>query len=268
MKWLCVIGYLFLTYSATASVDTIQVYSNSMHKPIKVVVVKPLSYNPTQPLPVVYLLHGHGGNYGQWLRDAPILNERATEMNALLVMPDGGYNSWYFDSPIDPAVRYETFISKELVTYIDSAFATKKNKNSRAITGLSMGGHGALYLAIRHKDIFGTAGSICGGVDIRPFPENWEIASNLGVYKDAPNNWEKNTVINLVETLVTEDLQLIIDCGYDDFFLPVNRSLHQKLLRLKIAHSYTERPGNHSRAYWSNSIEYQLLYFKNWFAQN
>ncbi len=270
MKKIYTIVYMFFVYftSSAASVDTIQVYSSSMHKQVKVVVVKPSTYHSESSLPVIFLLHGYGGNYSQWLIDAPILTQRATDMNVLLVLPDGGYNSWYFDSPINPAVRYETFITKELVPFIDSAFSTKKKKSGRAITGLSMGGHGAMYLAIKHKDIFGAAGSICGGVDIRPFPNNWDISSNLGTLHGEPANWEKNTVINLIETIQPDDLQLIFDCGNDDFFLSVNRALHKKMLQLKIPHSYTERPGIHGNVYWSNSVEYQLLFFKNWFAEN
>lgn len=76
-------------------------------------------------------------------------------------------NSWYFDSPVDTAYRYETHISKEVVGFIDGHYRTRANKKYRAITGLSMGGHGALFIALRHSDIFGAAGSISGGVDLK-----------------------------------------------------------------------------------------------------
>ena len=74
--------------------------------------------------------------------------------------------SWYWNSPVDPKSQYETFISDELIKAIDSKYKTIKNRTGRAITGLSMGGHGALYLAIKHQDVFGAAGSMSGGVDI------------------------------------------------------------------------------------------------------
>ena len=102
----------------------------------------------------------------------------------IIVCPDGGFGSWYWDSPVDAGSQYETYVSNELVTWIDSKYKTIKTRKGRAITGLSMGGQGALYLAFRHQDIFGAAGSMSGGVDIRPFPEtgiwqnDWVIIVN------------------------------------------------------------------------------------------
>ncbi|HEU4574877.1 MAG TPA: esterase family protein, partial [Chitinophagaceae bacterium] len=78
-------------------------------------------------------------------------------------------------------------------------------------------------------------------------------------------NWEDNTVINVADNLHPGDLKIIVDCGVDDFFLQVNRALHQKLLAMKIDHDYTERPGAHNAAYWKNSINYQLLFFDDYF---
>ena len=63
------------------------------------------------------------------------------------------------------------FISSELVKYIDEHYKTIADRKGRAITGLSMGGHGAMWNAIRHKDMFGASGSTSGGMDIRPFPK-------------------------------------------------------------------------------------------------
>ena len=252
------------TASFAAQTDTILVHSTSMNKDIKCVVIQPT--HPTQPrLPVIYLLHGHGGNYAQWPATAPQLKQEADEMGILFICPDGGVDSWYFDSPIDPSVRYETFMIKELIPYIDTHYSTIPDRAHRAITGLSMGGHGALYLAIRHKDLFGAAGATSGGVDFRPFPNNWGIKKDLGTISDHKENWDNNTVINVMDSLRNGELHIIFDCGSSDFFLAVNRSLHQKLLDNKIDHDYIERPGSHNGAYWRNSIDYQLLFFWKFF---
>ena len=80
-----------------------------------------------------------------------------------------------------------------------------------------MGGHGALYLAIKHQDVFGAAGVMSGGVDIRPFPDNWDMAKRLGAYSEQPERWEKNTVINMLYLLRPGSLSLIIDCGQKIF---------------------------------------------------
>lgn len=268
MKYLLTILIVLLAVTAHASVDTISVFSKAMNKTIKVVIVKPNELSENKKIPTVYLLHGHGANYKQWIAEAPQIEKTSNAMKALLILPDGGYSSWYLDSEIDSSFKYETFIINELIPYIDANYPTINNRNARAITGLSMGGHGALYLSIKHKNLFGAAGSVCGGVDIRPFPKNWDITKILGTIEANPSNWEKNSVINVSDSLENGDLQLIIDCGLDDFFLNVNRSLHKKLLDKKIAHTYTERPGKHNTAYWRNSIDYQLLFFKNYFDEN
>jgi S-formylglutathione hydrolase FrmB len=131
-----------------------------------------------------------------------------------------------------------------------------------------MGGHGGLYLAIRNQTVFGAAGSICGGVDFRPFPNNWEIKKALGEYANNQSVWDAHTVMEMVNGLKNNSLKLIFDCGVDDFFYPVNKALHEKLLKLKIDHDYIERPGAHNTAYWSNSIDFQLLLFKKYFDAN
>ena len=259
------LGLLAMQMQASQA-DTINVFSPSMHKEIRCVVIKPGNYSTgAKSYPVVYLLHGYGGSYSQWPKLAPQLINKADELQLILVCPDGGVGSWYLDSPVDSSFRYETFVSKELMTYVDSHFHTQPDRKHRAVTGLSMGGHGGLYLAIRHPDLYGAAGSTSGGVDIRPFPKNWDLAKRLGDTLCCKQNWESNTVINLADSLHRGELKLIIDCGTGDFFLQVNRNLHQKLLQMNIEHDYIERPGAHNNDYWKNSIDYQLLFFKKYF---
>jgi len=187
--------------------------------------------------------------------------------NMIIVCPDGDNSSWYFDSPIDSNFRYETYISSELVMWIDENFNTIKSPAGRAITGLSMGGHGALYLAFKHQDVFGAAGSMSGGVDLRPFSENWDISKRLGKYSEYPERWDKHSVINLTNLLTTGSMELIIDCGIDDFFYSVNEAFHKKLLYMNIPHDYIVRPGGHSWAYWSNALQYQMIFMNSFFAK-
>ena len=260
---------LFIITSHAASVDTILIYSNSMHKNVKCVVIKPAAYeDEKQRFPVLYLLHGWSGDYSNWILKVPALLHEVDENGCMVVCPDGAYYSWYFDSPVDTNIRYETNVALEVPAYVDAHYRTIADRKARAITGLSMGGHGALYLAIRHEDVFGAAGSMSGGVDFRPFPNNWDIKKVLGDYSSHADNWNKNVVVDLVDSLRNGDLKMIIDCGVGDFFLQVNRDLHQKLLAAKIDHDYIERPGEHNWDYWSNSIKYQLLFFHDYFLEH
>lgn len=257
--------FLFSSFLFAAKVDTALTYSVSMKKNIKAVVITPDNYSTKTAYNVVYLLHGYSGNYADWVTKVPAIKSLSDEYNLLIVCPDGNYGSWYFDSPIDSSWRYETYVSKELVKYIDEHYSTNRSRTGRAITGLSMGGHGAFYLAFRHQDIFGAAGSMSGGVDIRPFPLNWDLSKRLGSFKDHPENWEKNTDINLVYLLTPGSLAITFDCGTEDFFYGVNKALHEKLLERYILHDFTVRPGAHTWQYWSNSIQYQMLFFNNYF---
>ncbi len=254
------ITLLFFCYGVqAASVDTVETFSPSMNKKIKAVIITPDTYKGKSKFPVVYLLHGHGGNYASWIKLAPALKELSDLHQTMIVCPDGNVSSWYFDSPLLPEWKYETYVSKELVNWIDSKYKTIKSKEGRGITGLSMGGHGALYLAIRHQDIFSVAGSMSGGVDFRPFPKNWKIAEKLGDFETHKQNWEQHTVINMVSQ-INPDLKLIIDCGTEDFFYAVNEALHSVLLANKIQHDYISRPGKHNGEYWKDAIHYQMLF--------
>lgn len=253
--------------AAGATVDTVTTYSTAMKKNIRAVVVKPDNYSKLKELPVVYLLHGYSDNYAAWINKAPVIARYADQYNVIIVCPDGNFSSWYFDSPIDSTLRYETYVSKELVQWVDEHFKTIKNRTGRAITGLSMGGHGALYLAFKHQDVYGAAGSMSGGVDIRPFPLNWDISKRLGKYAEAPERWDANTVINLTHLLTAGSLAILIDCGTGDFFYKVNLNLHDKLAYNNIPHDFISRPGKHDWEYWNNAIGYQLLFMSNYFTQ-
>jgi len=265
---ICIFILVLIRMQAIAgSVDTILIQSNYLKKATKFVVIQPSQLNSQERYPVVYLLNGYGGDYGQWPITTPQLKKTADDLKIIFVCPDGGIGSWYFDSPIDSSIRYESYITKELVPYIDANFSTKADPKSRAITGLSMGGHGALYLAIRHSDLFGAAGSTSGGVDFRPFPNRWDIKKALGEYESNKERWYEYTVMRQVELLKNKQLAIIIDCGIDDFFMPMNLALHEKLLQLKIDHDYIERPGEHNHIYWGSSIDFQILFFHHFFQK-
>ncbi len=258
---------LFLTFiSFAATVDTVMTFSPSMKKNIKAVVIKPDGYNTGKHFPVVYLLHGYGGNWADWITKAPSIKTYVDQYNLIIVCPDGNVGSWYMDSPVDSNWKYETYVSKELVSWVDIHYSTIANRKGRAITGLSMGGHGGLYLGFKHQDVYGVAGSMSGGVDLTPFPNNWDLSKRLGTYADYPGRWENNSVLNLTHLLTPNSLAIIFDCGTDDFFYKVNVKLHEKLLYSNIPHDFIVRPGAHNWDYWNNSIAYQLLFMNNYFT--
>ena len=248
-----------------ARVDTVSVFSPSMHKQIMAVVVLPAAYKTSQDsFPVVYLLHGYSGKYSDWPNKID-LKPLAERYGFILICPDGGYNSWYLDSPIDSGSQYETHIIKELIPFIKNHYRTAVSQC--AITGLSMGGQGALYLALRHPGLFSAAGSLSGGVDLTYSTKRWEIADKIGSYEKYSQRWRDLSVISMISLFRKAELPLFIDCGVKDIFIGINRRLHKKLLDAGVDHEYIERPGGHSWSYWTNALEYHLLFFKKQFIR-
>lgn len=250
-------------------VDTVAVTSNKMGREIKNVVIVPADYNDPEmqeeQYAVLYLLHGYSGTFDNWIKKKPELQDLASEHSVIIVCPDG-QDSWYVDSPIDPNMQFETYITQELVSFIDNHYRTIADSKFRAITGLSMGGHGAMSLALKHPDIFWQCGSMSGGLDICPFPLKWKIKERLGKYEDNADSWKKHSVQGIAEQISSTDQRIIFDCGVDDFMYEVNEALHALLEEKKIAHDYISRPGNHSWKYWCNSIDYQMMFFSKGFA--
>lgn len=271
LLFLCRLFFLLafcLTVKA-GTVDTVSIFSASMNKNISCVVIRPDEYaSPKKRFPVVYLLHGYDGWYSNWILREPKLKSYVDSFHLMIVCPDGAKASWYFDSPVDPAYRYETHLVKEVVGYIDKHYKTLADKRHRAITGLSMGGHGALFLALRHPDVFGAAGSMSGALDLNDIRRQFEVSSRIGDTVNHAANWHDLSIYYLVETKRATPVKLIIDCGYNDIFISANRRVHQKLLQLKIKHEYTERPGVHGWDYWRGSLPVHLLFFRRFFQKS
>jgi putative tributyrin esterase len=261
--------------SSAATVDSLEIPSAAMHKTYKAAVVLPASYARNKTAyPVLYLLHGGSGHFGDWLSLTPdknLVKNLADQYNLIIVMPEGETFGWYMDSPYNPANQFETHIIKEVIPKIDNSYRTVKSNKGRVITGLSMGGHGAMYLSTRHPDLFCAAGTMSGAMDMNytKFRVNEDFAKSL---KDRfqkllgttdPSNplFFNNSIVNMSEIIQKNGLAITIDCGVEDFLIESNRELHRRLVYNNTPHDYTERPGGHTWAYWQNSLPYHLLFF-------
>lgn len=273
MKYfLSIIIALFLRITLHAAiVDTVSIPSAAMKKDFKCIVIKPDSYETDggkmKAFPVVYLLHGYDGWYSNYITRLPEMVNYADKYQFIIVCPEGK-NSWYIDSPVDPSIKFETYVGVEIPAWIDANYNTIKDRSGRAITGLSMGGHGSLYIGFRHADTFGACGSMSGGMDLRPSSRKWQLMKLLGDTISKAENWKKYSVINVIEQAPKDSLAIIIDCGTGDFFFDVNKALHQKMEKLMIQHDYIVRPGKHDWTYWKNAIQYHFLFFSNYFRES
>ena len=257
--------------------DTIQISSTKTGITYKAVVVTPQTYESgDQRYPTLYLLHGGVGQFSDWTKQISnknLIQELADQYGFIVVMPEGEKFSYYLDSPVDAKSQFESYISMDVVGHIDSHFRTIAKKEGRAITGLSMGGFGALYISANHPDLFFAAGSMSGAIN--PDMKRWILpqeamqnienafAGILGSKKEFPDRYHEVSIINKMNVYKEHDIRLIIDCGVDDFLIEPNRELHRRLVFEGISHDYTERDGGHSWAYWENALPYHMLFFAN-----
>ena len=273
---------LFYVKNFSATVDTIAVHSKVMDKNYKAVIVFPASYaSNTKAYPVLYLLHGGYGHFDDWIkktRDTTLVQGLADQYNMVVVMPEGEVFSYYLNSPVNKESQFETYITKEVVEKIDNTYRTIKDKKGRAITGLSMGGYGALYLSARHPGLFCAAGSMSGALN--PDLQAWKLppdnAKNitkefekiLGPIETNQQAYADASVINMADKIKAADLKLIFDDGTEDFLIEANRELHRRLVFNGTPHDYSERPGSHTWEYWQNSLPYHALFFSKVFKEN
>lgn len=271
---LAILFLLQASVSFASTVDSIDVPSAAMNKTYKAAVVLPASYAKSKAAyPVLYLLHSGGGHFRDWLTSTPdkmLVKNLADQYNLIVVMPEGETFSWYIDSPLDKSSQFETYLTKEVIDKIDNTYRTVRNSKGRVITGLSMGGHGALFLSTRHPDLYCAAGSMSGAVDMEW--SNWKIPAEFAsrvkqgfqrLIGDTTNAalYSGYSAVNMADKIKANGLKLIVDCGVDDFLIEANRELHRRLVYNHTPHDYTERPGGHTWEYWQNSLPYHVMFF-------
>jgi S-formylglutathione hydrolase FrmB len=137
--------------------------SAALNRDMQYRVVLPASVPPGHKLPVVYLLHGGGGGFRDWTNDSDV--SQFAESGLVLVMPEGAAS--YYTNAVDPPQdRYEDYIVNDLISEVESKFPAAVGHSNRAIIGVSMGGFGAVNLALRHPDLFVFAGGISPAIDV------------------------------------------------------------------------------------------------------
>jgi len=257
---------LLLGRAGAASVDSLWVPGASEGEATFVLVIVPDREEPPEEgWPVVYLLHGYGADPRAMLEVAD-LPAAADRYGMAIVCPDGRPDSWYFDSPLDSTVRVETVLMHGVVPQVEARYGFRHDRSGRAIVGVSMGGHGALYLAVRHPERFGAAASISGVLDLTETTQPEALARRLGSFERYTGRWRGMSVLALADSVDPGDVRISIDCGLQDPFLAGNRRVHQKLLLRGVSHVYTERPGGHDRQTFAHALRQQLLFCGEFFG--
>ena len=255
--------------TATTSVETVQFKSKLIGATLPYSVVLPSTYkiagHGSLRYPVLYLLHGLAGHYDNWLSKTK-LKEYAAQYQMIIVTPEGN-DGWYTDSATVPTDKYESYIIEELIPDVESRYRTIREREGRAIAGLSMGGYGALKFGVKYPEKFIFAASISGALDpaVRSDtnPRNiWSfLRPSVMQTFGAPDNPVRaaNDLHKLVRDLPSERIAslpfLYLDCGTEDSFITTNREMATIFLERKIRHEFRELPGTHSWAYWDSQVQ-------------
>jgi putative tributyrin esterase len=273
-------------------VETYSFYSPAVQIHLKCTVVLPANYYHHKGYyPVVYLLHGHTGNYKSWITYAQLPISLATKYNVIIVLPDGG-NSWYVNwsgQTDGKPHRWEDLIVNDLIPGIDKYYRTIKSRKGRAIGGLSMGGFGALSVGLKNFRLFGfvfsSAGAInfCRNVKAQMLkdtldwnsPQLWSDDSkvvDIPGFSNAKERTPQGKIFNspreadiydpyvLLSHTDSHSLPYIhIDCGNADDFIYDARSFIDSLDRKTKAYSFAVLPGIHEVPYWQLAIEHTFM---------
>jgi len=246
---------------AIARVDSF--YMPSLGKTKKVSILLPAQYNPRMRYPVLYLLHGYTGSNQDWPSRTKI-RDYVRDIPLIVVMPDAE-NSWYVNSATEPNDRFEDYLVKDIPQYMNKMYSIDTAR--QGITGLSMGGYGAVMLALKHPAQYRFVGSLSGAItfprglnDTTRAAERALFPSLKKAFGEKPNNGRLAGDVFLLYRQTAKDslpyVYLVIGTqdGYRSF-LPAHRAFTDLLRSYGAAYEYHETPGGHNWQYWDREIQ-------------
>ena len=262
-----------LSAHAQSRIDCDALNSSILKHPVHYCVYLPAGYDagatphPAQRYPVLYFLHGLGDNEqtlfnsGGWtLLDDLHRQHKMGEF--LIVAPEGG-RTFYINSA-DGSVRYSDFFLQEFIPMIEAKYRISKGRNNRAISGISMGGYGALRFAFAHPEMF-SAVSAQSAALITESPQELDTAARSGAplgkllaaVFGSPievQHWKDNSPFTLANRnqAALRRLAIYFNCGQDDNygFEKGAAALHEQLLKEGVKHEYHPYSGDHSLSYF------------------
>lgn len=241
-----------MTEAKGTVVRDLSIHSEILGRDMLYSVYLPAGYTEEKQYPVLYLLHGSGGDQNEWWvyddladdADAMMASGEVPEM--IIVTPDG--KTWmYIDNCYGNGLYYERYFFEELMPEVESRYSIRRERGSRAVGGFSMGGYGALRYGVMHHELFCYAyamSSVIGGYG----------ATDMG---------------NIIGNYQPSDLPgITLECGDRDYFTYDNREFSAQLTALGIAHEHIERSGGHDWTFWSACTPKILRKIGGMFSQN
>jgi S-formylglutathione hydrolase FrmB len=246
--------------ASSGEMRTDELDSKALAKKVKLNVLLPDGYDadPARRFPVVYLLHGIGGDHTEWQRVG--VEKETAGLPVIIAMPEGD-QSFYVNHHGDPANRWEDYIAEEVVGHVDAKYRTIASRKGRGISGLSMGGYGAVVVGLRKPELFGSIASHSGAVGILASAPRGEIAERVKKIFGPEGSEERkkyDPVALLKAVPAASRPPIYIDCGGQDFLIESNRAFVRELAAARAEYEYREVPGGHDFAYWRANIRLSL----------
>ena len=211
------------------------IHSEILRRDMLYSIYLPAGYTDSKQYPVLYLLHGWGGDQNEWWvyddmaddADAMIASGEVPEM--IIVTPDG--QTWrYIDNWNGNGLDYEQYFFEELMPYIETRYSIRRERQSRAIGGFSMGGYGALRYGVVHHELFSYVYAMSSVIGESELTDMGSIVTN----------YQPSVLPGIT-----------LECGDRDYFTYDNRDFSAQLTQLGIAHEHIERNGGHDWEFWS-----------------
>jgi S-formylglutathione hydrolase FrmB len=262
LKITFVIVFNLLLFVGVSAQDLIVIDTDFLSKPDSIQVFVPDNYTDSNEsgYALLYLLHGWSGNYKYWNKIIDCQGY-ANTYQTVIVCPDGLYNSWYLNSPVIENSQYQSFFFQELVPKIFDNYNI--DTNNVFITGLSMGGHGALYLFAQKPELFKSAGSMSGTLDLKLASPGLGVVQKLGMArnKKIETLYNEFSVIGNIDKIKAANKPIIFSCGIADKYYKVNDDFRKLCDQNQIDATYICDSGDHNAAYWKKAINYHLFFF-------
>ena len=205
--------------------------------------------------PVLYLLHGGGGNVRDWSNYSDVA--KLAERGLILVMPEG-YSSYYTNAADRPKDRYEDYITRDLVADVEQRFPALPGRSNRAIVGVSMGGFGAIKLALVHPELYAFAGGLSPALDVPSRPFSIKRLDQWNRFRAIFGPWQgqvqhANDPLLLAKSVDTVKVPYIfIVCGEQEGLLAVNNQFADLLKQRGFQFEYHTARGNHDWNQWNS----------------
>jgi len=209
-------------------------------------------------LQVLYLLHGHSGDYSNWVRFSNI--EKYVSGKQVVVIMPSGYNVYYTDAK--NWVKAFSYLTQELPAMMNKMFDLNVPRERTFIAGLSMGGYGALKALFTYPEQYGKAASFSGALDVKNMLNRLSEDRKVIFHTIFGDSVDKKEDLFELSKSFKHETDIYISCGTEDFLFQDNEKFIKHLTHLNIKHTYITKPGTHNWEFWDEEVKNVIDFFK------